>query len=392
MKNLGVVFGGVTCEHDVSIVTAIQLMQNIDKTKYNIYPIYIHNDGEWYVDEKLLDINIYKNFEEHIPDLKMGCIVPNKSGIIMKNKGILNKENFINLDCVIPAMHGMNGEDGTIQGLLELANIPYTSSGVLGASVGMDKIIMKKVFEAHNIPVLPYTYFLRGEWQAHKNKVLEEIEKNLEYPMFVKPSNLGSSIGISKAKDRKSLEEAIEVAISFDERIIVEKGLEDLKEINCSAIGRANDVITSVTEQPISWKDFLTFDEKYLSGNKNTKGSKSGMASMSRKIPADISKEQSEEIKKLTVKAFKALNSKGVVRIDFLIDNFDNKVYVNEINTIPGSFAFYLWEHSNISYSNLIDKLVEIAEKENEEKNKNNYTYKSNITQKFSGGVKNSIK
>lgn len=392
MKKIGVIFGGVTCEHDVSIVTGIQLINNIDKSKYEVYPIYIHSDGEWYVDEKLIDTNIYAEFDKHKSSLGMGCIMPNKPGIVMKNKGLINKENFIKLDCVIPAMHGMNGEDGSVQGLLELANIPYTSSGILGASVGMDKILMKKVFEAHDIPVLPYTYFLRSEWKKDKEKILNEIESEIEYPMFVKPSNLGSSIGISKAKDREGLSNAIEIAIAFDERIIVEKGLEDLKEINCSALGRADDVIASTTEQPVSWKEFLTFDEKYLSGGKSSKGTKNGMASMSRKVPADITDEQSNEIKDLTIKSFKALNSKGVVRIDFLIDNSNGKVYVNEINTIPGSFAFYLWEHDGLSYPQLIDKLIEIAEKENKEKNENNYTYKSNIVGKFGGGTKAPIK
>lgn len=340
MKSVGVIFGGVTCEHDVSVITAIQLMQNIDKSKYKIYPIYISKTGEWYVDEKLLDINIYKDFNKYALDIKMGCIVPNKPSIMMKNKGFFNKEDFIYLDVAIPAMHGMNGEDGTLQGLLELANIPYTSSGVLGSSVGMDKILMKKVFEAHNIPVLPYTYFLRSEWQENKVEILKNIEEKLEYPMFVKPSNLGSSIGISKAKDRKGLEDAIEIAISFDERIIVEKGLENLKEINCSALGRANDVTVSTTEEPVSWEDFLTFDEKYLSGGKNSKTSETGMASMVRRIPANITKEQESKIKDLTLKSFKALNSKGVVRVDFLIDNIDSRVYVNEINTIPRFICF----------------------------------------------------
>ena len=285
-------------------------------------------------------------------------------------------------------MHGMNGEDGSLQGLLEIANIPYTSSGVLGASVGMDKILMKKVFEAHGLPVLPYEYFIRSEWEKDRDAVIQKIEQKINYPMFVKPSNLGSSIGISKVKNRDELTVAIDIATRFDERVIVECGLEDLKEVNCSALGRADDVIASTTEQPISWKEFLTFDEKYVNGAKSA-AAKSGMASMSRKVPAEITKEQSDEVKDLTKKAFKALNSKGVVRIDFLIDNRDDKVYINEINTIPGSFAFYLWDHDGMKYKDLIDKLVEIAEKEHEEKNKNNYTYDSDIVGNFGGGLKN---
>lgn len=391
MKNVGVIFGGVSCEHDVSIVTALQLIENIDKSKYEVYPIYIHSDGEWYADEKLLDTKIYKEFDSYKLGINKGYIAPNRQGIIISGKGFFAKETFIKLDVVIPAMHGMNGEDGSLQGLLELANIPYTSSGVLGASVGMDKILMKKVFEAHGLPVLPYMYFLREEWEKNKEEILNKIEEKLAYPMFVKPSNLGSSIGISKAKNKDELSVAIDIAKSFDERIIVENGLEDLIEVNCSALGRADDVIASTTEQPISWKEFLTFDEKYMSGVKGgTKSEDKGMASMSRKVPAGISEEKQKEVKELTIKAFKSLHSRGVVRIDFLVDNKDEKVYINEINTIPGSFAFYLWDYDGLKYKDLIDKLIQIAEKENEEKRKNNYTYDSDIVGNFGKGLKHS--
>ncbi len=388
MKKLGVVFGGVTCEHDVSVVTGLQLIENVNKEKYEIYPIYIHSDGEWYTGKELLNAHIYKEFGKHESSLKKAIIPPNKKGLLILGSGLFSKNEFIPLDVVIPAMHGMNGEDGTLQGLLELANIPYTSSSVLGASIGMDKILMKKVYEAHELPVLPYTYFIRDEWHNNKEEVLNKIESSIPYPMFVKPSNLGSSIGISKAKDREGLINAIEIAVNYDERVIVEKGVENLIEINCSALGIGDEVEASVCEQPVSWEDFLTFDEKYMRGTKNSKtggatknlGTKqSGMASMDRRIPADISNEKTQEIQDLTKKAFKALNSRGVSRIDFIIDKDTDKAYINEINTIPGSFAFYLWQHSNISYSELIDKLVVIAEKANEEKNKNNYTYKSDI-------------
>lgn len=410
MKNVGVIFGGVTCEHEVSIVTGLQLIENIDKAKYNVYPIYIHSDGEWYYGDKLLDAEIYKNFEAHKNELEKAYIPPTKQGLIVEKKKLLSKNEFIKLDVVIPAMHGMNGEDGSLQGLLELANIPYTSSGILGASVGMDKILMKKVFDAHSIPVLPYTYFLRDEWENSNNNIIAKIEAELKYPMFVKPSNLGSSIGISKATNREKLIEAINVAVNYDERIIVENGVENITEVNCSALGRGNDVRVSVCEQPISWKEFLTFDEKYLRGGKGGKTSakssyskvegikttgvkgSNGMQDMSRKVPADITDAQTKDVKTLTEKVFKALNSKGVVRVDFIIDNDDGKVYVNEINTIPGSFAFYLWEYEDMKYSELIDKLIEFAEKENEEKNKNNYTYKSDIINAASSALHSGAK
>ena len=396
MKNLGVIFGGVTCEHDVSIVSGLQLIENVKKSKYNVIPIYIHSNGDWYTGEKLLDAKIYKNFEENKTELKEAIIPPNKKGLVVFEKGIFAKEKFIPLDVVIPAMHGMNGEDGTLQGLLELANIPYTSSGVLGASVGMDKILMKKVFEAHNLPILPYTYFIREEWEKDSESVIKKIEEKLTYPMFVKPSNLGSSIGISKAKDKESLIHAIEVAISYDSRVVVENGVQNLREINCSGLGYQDDVETSCCEEPLNWKDFLTFEDKYLRGGKSSKGSgvktapakiananlspkQGGMENMDRRIPAQISDEQTKLIKDYTKQAFKALNSRGVVRIDFIIDKDTDKVYLNEINTIPGSFAFYLWKHDGLEYSELIDKLVEFAERANEDKNKNNYTFNSNI-------------
>lgn len=393
MKKVGVIFGGVTCEHEVSIVSGLQLIENIDRRNYEVIPIYIHSDGEWYVGDKLLDPNLYSRFDELKGGIDRGYIPPNKPGIVIPARGFLTKETFIPLDVVIPAMHGMNGEDGSLQGLLELANIPYTSSGVLGASVGMDKILMKKVFEANLIPVLPYTYFLRDEWEAARDAIVAQIEAVLKYPMFVKPSNLGSSIGISKAIDRDTLIAAIDVAACYDERIIVENGVEDISEINCSALGRGSKVAVSVCEQPVSWKEFLTFDEKYLRGGKNggakggTKGA-AGMETMSRKVPAEITAEQTAEIKDLTARVFKALNSKGVVRIDFIIDNSDGKVYVNEINTIPGSFAFYLWDFEGVKYHQLIDKLIQIAEEDFTEKQKNNYTYKSDIINHASGALK----
>ena len=364
MKNLGVIFGGVACEHDVSVVTGIQLIENVNKQKYNVIPIYIHLDGNWYTGDKLLDANIYRNFNAHIGSLKKVIIPPNQKGLVVIENGLFAKNKFIPLDVVIPAMHGMNGEDGTLQGLLELANIPYTSSGVLGASVGMDKIIMKKVFEANNLPVLPYVYFLRDEWEKDKDKILKEIEEKLSYPMFVKPSNLGSSIGITKATDKEKLIEGIEVAINYDSRILVEKGVVNLREINCSGLGYQDDIMTSCCEEPLNWTEFLTFEDKYLRGGKSAKGGaktaptkianatlgskQSGMASMDRRIPADISDEHTKEIKEYTREAFRALSSKGVVRIDYIIDTDEDKVYLNEINTIPGSFAFYLWNHDGL--------------------------------------------
>ena len=387
MKKVGVIFGGVSCEHDVSVITGLQLIENMDKEKYDIIPIYIHSDGEWYVGNELLNHALYKDFNLKKSSLKKGVILPNKPELMIEGSGLFGKNTFIKLDVVIPAMHGMNGEDGTLQGLLELSGIPYTSSGVLGSSVGMDKILMKKVFEANAIPVLPYTYFLRGEWEKNQEIVIQKIENVLQYPMFVKPSNLGSSLGISKAKDRMGLIEAIKIAVHYDERIIVEKSVENITEVNCSALGRAEEIEVSVCEQPLNWAEFLTFEDKYLHGGKGT-GTKGTMSNMTRKIPAAISEKQTMLVQEYTKKAFKALHSKGVCRVDFIIDNEEGIVYVNEINTIPGSFAFYLWNYQNkMSYAQLIDRIIQIAEEEHAEHLKNTYTYQSKLfeTQTFMG-------
>jgi len=393
-KNIAVIFGGCSVEHEVSIVTGLQLIENIDRNKYNIIPIYISNKGEWFTGKELLNIEIYKDFEDKERLLKKVLVppVPSIKGVMHypKKFGIFSNSIFRGVDVVIPAMHGMNGEDGTIQGLLELANIPYVGSGVVGSAVGMDKAIMKSVFKGNNLPILKYSAFLRAEWDYDREKILKIIESELAYPVFVKPANLGSSIGISKAKDREGLVKAIEVASYYDRKIIVEQGVESPLEINCAVMGFGNELEASVCEQPVNWEEFLTFEDKYTRG---TKGSgKSGMENMQRRIPAPIPDDLAEKIKKLSITAFKAMDCRGVARIDFIIEKNGMKPYINEINTIPGSFSFYLWEHSGINYPELVDKLIDIAYKVNEEKNRNVYCYDSDILNKAREGQKGGAK
>lgn len=389
-KNVAVVFGGCSVEHDVSIITGLQLIENINKEKYNAIPIYISNTGEWYTGKELFNSNTFKNFKSNSKNLKKVLIPP-----IPSIKSIMNYPNkvefftrkiFKKIDVVIPAMHGMNGEDGTLQGLLELANIPYVGSGVLSSAVGMDKILMKAALAGNNLPIVNYTYFLREEWLANQANIIEKIEEKLKYPIFVKPSNLGSSIGISKAKNRENLISAIEIAINYDRRIIVEEGIENLLEINCSVLGFGNQLTASECEQPVNWEEFLTFEDKYLRGSKNKM--QKGMSCMDRKIPAPISVELTDKVKSLAIQTFRALDCRGVARVDLIIDTNRENVYINEINTIPGSFSFYLWEPCGITYSELIDKLIDIAYKVNEEKNKNIYGYDSKLLHKVVKGSK----
>lgn len=393
-QNIAVIYGGCTVEHQVSIVTALQLIENIDRSKYNIIPIYISNKGEWFTGKELLDIEAYKDFEYRERAFKKVLIppVPSIKGLMHypKKFGIFSNSIFRGIDVVIPAMHGMNGEDGTIQGLLELANIPYVGSGVVGSAVGMDKAVMKSVFKGNNLPVLKYYCFLRAEWDKDKKKIIDKIEGELEYPVFVKPANLGSSIGISKAKDKGSLENAIEVAAYYDRKIIVEQGVESPIEINCAVMGFGDEVEASVCEQPINWEEFLTFEDKYTRGGKNS--GESGMESMERKIPAPITDKLAEKIKELSINAFKAMDCRGVARIDFIVEKNGMKPYINEINTIPGSFSFYLWEHSGIKYPELIDRLIDIAYRVNQEKNRNVYCYDSDILSKVQDGQKSGAK
>lgn len=381
--NIAVFFGGKTVEHDVSIVTAQQLIQNIDK-KHTVIPVYITRDGDWFSGEKLADIKAFSAFNKADKDICRVYIPANgKAKQIYRfnpKRGLFSQNNiFAKVDVAIIAMHGLNGEDGTLQGLLEMANIPYTSSGVLGSASGMDKILMKAAYIGAGFPVLPYTFFDRQAWFANKDEIIAKCESKLEYPMFVKPSNLGSSIGISKAHNRDELISAIDVAVEYDHRILVEKGLDKPKEVNCSALGFGDDVSASVCEMPACSDEFLSFSDKYLNGGKT----QASMEALSRRIPAPIPDEMTNRIRQLSIDIFKLMDCKGVVRIDYICSSDLSELYVNEINTIPGSFAFYLWEPLGISYTELIEKLIEYAFKAFEAKTNNNFAFDSEIIAKF---------
>ena len=397
-KKIAVLFGSRTVEHDVSIVTGVQLIENIDRSKYDVLPVYITREGRWFAGEKLADIRFVRDFKPEGKALKEVTEVylppvPGVGGFVtvpQAGGGLFSraKSEVLPVDVIIPAMHGLHGEDGTLQGLLELCDIPYTSAGVLGSAAGMDKILMKAAFKGAGIPVIDGTFFARDEWAADRAAILKKVEAEVPYPMIVKPANLGSSIGINVAEDREALEKAIDVAVSYDRRIIVEHAILDNIEINCSCMGYSGDVTASVCEQPVSWKKFLDYDEKYLNGGKIGSGSE-GMASLSRIIPAPIGDELTKEVQDLSVRIFKELDCKGVVRIDYLYDNAHQKLYANEINTIPGSFAFYLWEAAGVKYPELIDRLIGFAEKAYADKKHSNYAFESSILQKAArGGTK----
>ncbi len=390
-KTIGVIFGSRSCEREVAIISAVQLMRHADREKYDVIPVYISEDGNWYTGDVLADIQTYKPFRPDqkgitrvFPDLSSG------SGALLtiqqKGKGLFAGERMVivaRIDAYIIVMHGLNGEDGTLQGMMELMNIPYTSTGVAGSALGMDKIMMKQFFKGADLPVLPGVWFTRSAFASNREKVLERVENELGFPVFVKPANLGSSIGVSRADNRESLADSLELAFEYDRRVLVEKGLNKPVELNCSVMGYDEELQASPIEMPLNNDEFLDFKDKYLSS-----GGSKGMASLHRVLPAPIDDELTAEIQNLSKTIFRLLDCKGVVRIDYMFDRDSEKLYITEINTIPGSLAFYLWENAGISYSSLIDRMIEFAEKAHDDKNQANYAYTSDILKNVTLGTK----
>ena len=378
---LGVMFGSRTCEHEVSIISAVQLMRNVNREKYDVIPVYISQKGEWFTGEPLLDIKTYTPFDPY----KKGIVsvhldLTAGSGALLHYvpaKGLLGggKEEIVaRLDCVIPVMHGLHGEDGSLQGVLEMAGLPYTSTGVTGSAVGMDKITMKRFFRGCGFPILPDCAMTRAEFEQDADQAMDKVEGLLPYPVFVKPACLGSSIGVSRADDRAKLKEALELAFSYDRRVLIEQGLDKPIEVNCSVLGFDGEREASVLEMPNSGAAFLDFSEKYLAGS----GGSKGMASLKRIVPAPIGEELTKTLQELSV-----------VRIDYMLDRHSDNYYITEINTIPGSLAYYLWQESGLKYSQLIDRMVDCAMKAYQEKERNSFAFHSDILSGVQlGGVK----
>ena len=381
---VGVIFGGSTVEHEVSIISAVQAMDSLNKEKYDIYPIYISKDRTWYTGKMLADIDIYRDFGT-LKRYAKKVNLYNKDGQFVLQSVTGLKRIVTDLDIILPVVHGNNMEDGTVQGYLELVGVPYVGSGVLGSSLGQDKVVMKQVFESENIPVVPYTYFYDSEYYMDKDIILKNVKK-IGYPVIVKPATLGSSVGITYVKDAKGLDNAIEEAIKYDVKIIVEKAVENLIEVNCSVLGNYENQETSTLEEVMSTEEFLTYADKYI-GSSKTKGSKAtkGMARTSRIIPARLDDKTTKEVKDIAKQAFRALNLSGVCRIDFLIDGETKKVYINEPNTIPGSLSFYLWEATDKSYEQLLDEMITLAIKQYKTKHSKTFSFETNILSGYNG-------
>ena len=390
-KNVGVIFGSRSCEREVSIISALQLMRYADPEKYDVIPVYIHDDGTWYSGNALRDLKTYQPFRgEQENCLKVFLDMSSGSGAlhVRQSSGLIRKttiEIAARIDVFVIVMHGLNGEDGSLQGMLELANVPYTSTGIAGSAVGMDKIMMKQFFRGGGLPVLPGLSFSRKEYHDHEQRVIEKTGRELGYPVFVKPANLGSSIGVSRADNAAELADSLELAFEYDRRVLVEKGLNKPIELNCSVLGFDQELEASPIEMPVSADDFLNFKEKYLSS-----GGSKGMASLHRILPAPIEDTLKEKIQDLSKQIFRMLDCKGVVRIDYMFDAEQEALYITEINTIPGSLAFYLWENAGTSYGSLIDKMIEYAFVAHDEKNAANYAFTSDILKSAVIGSKGS--
>lgn len=368
MKNLAIFYGGKSAEHDISILTAIGVMQSLNKEKYNIVPIYVTKNNRWLVLKNYLDVNTYtKNFKRR--ETLVGGFF---NGFLLK-KGLFGFKRFKKIDVAINCMHGLNGEDGSLAGLLQLNEIVCVGSGVVASAVGMDKVLQKDIFTKNNIPCAKYTHIHEQQFILHKEEIVQQIENQINYPMVVKPANLGSSIGINISKNREELIKNIEIALNFDKKIIIEEQILNLREINCSVIGNSLGAETSILEEPKNWKTFLDFNEKYLMQNKN--GNK-------KEINVDLGEELNNQIKDLAKKVFNLLGCSGVVRIDFLLDDKTKQIYVNEINTIPGSYSNYLWKHK-YSFGALLDELIDMSTKEYLYNAKYKYAFESNVLNQY---------
>jgi len=369
---VGVIFGGRSGEHEVSLVSAASVMKALDPAKYEVVPIGISKEGRWIVRHDALDLlkngALPPGLRAVLPadptEPRLLALRDEKRGILRSGKSSVKPVE--KLDVVFPVLHGPYGEDGTIQGLLELAHVPYVGAGVLASAIGMDKVVQKQLFERHNLPVAPYVWFLSQDWQREQERWVKSIETRLRYPCFIKPANLGSSVGITKAHNRGELLRGIEEAAQYDRKILVEKGIENAREIEVSVLGN-EDPQASVPGEVIPSNEFYDYDAKYVDG-------KSQLV-----IPAQLPPRMARRIREVALRAFKAIDAAGMARVDFLVTRGTYRIYICEVNTIPGftAISMYpkLWEASGLPYSKLVERLIELAIERHREKSRLKTSY-----------------
>ena len=405
---VGVFFGGKSVEHEISVITMNQAINSLDPEKYEIVPIYISKTGEMYTGDDLLDLYSFRDMEVLLKRCYKVSVIRNgkQVQVVRTPAPWIGKRILNTIDVAFPIVHGTNCEDGTVAGFLNLLDLPYVGPDIMASSIGMDKILQKKVLKESGVPVVEFVSFYTMDYIKDEETILNEIEEKLLYPVIVKPGNLGSSVGIKKASNKAELEEAIEFSMEFTDRIIVEEAVTDLKEINCAVLGNISNSEVSVCEEPLFTDEILSYTDKYI-GDGKTKGgtisgakaagpkvagAKAGNASNSfanKKIPADLTEEQEKEVKRLTKEVFKVLGCSGFARVDFLVDNKTGNIYANEINTIPGALSFYLWEASGKTFEEQLDKAISIALKRYQERENLTFSYDQNILA-MQGGAKGS--
>jgi len=377
---IALMFGGRSVEHEVSVISGIQAYMSIDREKYDVTPVYLTKENEFYVGDKIGNIESYRDIPALLNESERVIMINEDDGVHMINhkSGILGKKIDIPVDLAFPVVHGTNVEDGALQGYLKTLGLPFVGCDVTASAVGMDKYVTKAVLKDNDIPVLDSYIYTMSDY-ADVEKLLNDIEKKIGYPVIIKPYNTGSSVGISVAKTRTELSKSVDDAYLYARKIIAEHAITKLREINCSVLGDENDAEASECEEPLHSKDILSYEDKYMSGGGKKTGGSKGMAGVSRKIPAELSDEKREEVRKLAVKSFQKLGCNGVARIDFMIDEENGKLYFNEINTIPGSLAFYLWEPLGVKYRELLDRMIELALKRRRQEESISFSFDTNI-------------
>ena len=389
---LGVFFGGKSVEHEVSIITAMQAIENMDKEKYDIIPIYIAKNNKMYCGKLVGDIKSYKNVNNLIEQSTQITLAQkgDKVAIIRCEKKIFEDIVYDYIDVAFPIVHGTNVEDGTLQGFFKMFNLPYVGCDIIASAVGMDKYVFKCLLKENGLPIIDCKCFTADEYNESIQNIIESVESNINYPVIVKPVNLGSSVGIKIAKDRANLEDAVTDAFRYAKKILVERAVTNLKEVNCSVVGDYELCEASECEEPVKTDEILSFNDKYISGEGKICAKKSdtekSMNAGVLKLPADISAETRSRIQDLSKKTFKVLGCTGVVRIDYIIDQDLNEIYVNEINTIPGSLSFHLWKATNLKYIDLLDKLISLALKRKREEQNITFSFESNILAGYENG------
>lgn len=385
MIKVGVIFGGESVEHEVSIITAVQAMNFINSQKYEVVPIYIDKKRNWYTGELLREMETYKDLENIGNYAKEVTLTRKDDEFILQKKHGIFKGVINTIDVAFPIVHGKGVEDGSLSGYLETIGIPYVGPSMLGASIGQDKVVQKQVLAAADVPVVNYTWFYDQEYLEDEETILKNIKK-LGYPVIVKPARLGSSVGITVAKNEKEVKDAIDEAIKYDEKIVVEKMVSNLLELDCAVLGSNNKMECSLIGEMMTKNDFLTFEDKYI-GNGGKKGPKNGnkISTSGFKIPADVDKEIEEKIYAEAQKAFRALNLSGVTRFDFLVNKKTKEVFVNEPNTIPGCLAFFFFTPKGKKYPKLLDELINGAIKEYKNSQKKVTSFESNVLSTYNG-------